>query len=1344
VGKVAAEPPTITSVSPKSGPLAGQTAITITGTNLANPTSVTVGGAAATSITATATSITATTPAGTAGTQNVVVTTAGGSVIKTSAFTYVAAPTITSVSPATGPAAGGTQILIEGANLENPTSVTIGGAAAVVANVVADGKIRATTPAGTAGAQNIVVTTAGGSVTKAGGFTYVAATKLAFTAQPVSAVAGVAFVTQPVVTVQDAGGNKVTSFTGPVTISIKSNTGASGASLNGTKTVNAVAGVATFSGLSLDRAGAGYVLVASSSSLSSAEANTLTVTASSGSSTLDQLAVGIANAMQATPTGGGSSGGAVVATKLAFTTQPAGATAGTAFTTQPVVTIQDANGNKVSSFTGAVTIAIKSNTGASGAVLNGTKTVNAVAGVATFSGLSLDKEGSGYVLVASSGSLAAAEAGALTVAAALSTATAATPAGGQQTVRPGDVVELGELVGTPPPGFSRTLSLKLVIRNSNGMDSTLLVSITPSNSRISTKLTWTVPMTGWSGTLSITAMQENGQALPAWLAFRFNTIDIVSATSASTSTLSTLPISNTTTPAIPAPTNAAPTIMGFSSSDPVPDVPGSMIVATGTGFTSGTTIWVDGQQRPVTTNVSATQVCFQLPTTLKPGTTATIVAKNGDAASAAANFPVASLYSDIIQRLYRTYFGRRPDAATLKSWIDISEANAAINYSNAIEREVQKQQVLNYISDQMAASPEYVRASTGKSDAEKISQFYMNCFGRSGDPAGLAYWSQYMASGGTIGQVAIAFASSAEAKAVSLAAPTITSVTPAEGPAAGATTVTIAGTNLANPTSVTVGGVAATEITATATSITAKTPAGSAGAKDIVIVTVGDSVTMAGAFTYVAPLTITKFEPSPASPGATVTVTGTGFTNNTKISVNGTEVATTYGSATQVTFTLPATVAAGTTPTIVAKNGTVSSTTASGVSLSVVSPLTITGFSLASAAPGDQVTITGTGFTDQTTITIGGVAAVISSPRTSTSLIFTVPATVAPTTTPGISVRNGDATATLPTNVQFAITQPAASNNNQQASTENPTAFSSSAIMVKRGDLTVILGQLQGTWLPGRGTSATISISIKYANNTTTSFTKELTRPGVGGSTIGRAMIMAQNVTWSAVPSDAPLGPITITASNLPRSLTFKPAEIVIVEALTITGFSPTSAAPGTTVTVTGTGFTNNTKISINGTEVATTYVSATQVTFSLPATIAANTTPTIVAKNGDVSSTTASGVSLSIVAPLTITGFNPTNPMPGATVTVTGTGFTSSTKISVNGTEVATTYVSATQVTFTLPTTVAAGTTTAIIAKNGDMTSITASGVSLTIAAPPTNTAASTPSTSDQTVQLNTISVSS
>lgn len=84
-------------------------------------------------------------------------------------------------------------------------------------------------------------------------------------------------------------------------------------------------------------------------------------------------------------------------------------------------------------------------------------------------------------------------------------------------------------------------------------------------------------------------------------------------------------------------------------------------------------------------------------------------------------------------------------------------------------------------------------------------------------------------------------------------APTIASVSPSEGPAAGGTEVTITGTRFSTDAAVTFGGAAATEVVeVNSKTITCKTPAGEAGAVDVVVTTAGGSATAEEAFTYTA------------------------------------------------------------------------------------------------------------------------------------------------------------------------------------------------------------------------------------------------------------------------------------------------------------------------------------------------------------------------------------------------------------------------------------------------------------------------------------------------------------
>ncbi len=166
--------PTVTSVAPTIGNTSGGTSVVITGTNFTGATAVTFGGTSASFTVVNATTINATTPAHAAGVVNAVVTTPSGSGTGNNLFTYaVPEPSVTTVSPNSGPTTGGTSITINGSNFTGATAVTFGGTAAASFTVLSANQITATTPAHAAGLVNVVVTTPSGTGTASNAFTFV-------------------------------------------------------------------------------------------------------------------------------------------------------------------------------------------------------------------------------------------------------------------------------------------------------------------------------------------------------------------------------------------------------------------------------------------------------------------------------------------------------------------------------------------------------------------------------------------------------------------------------------------------------------------------------------------------------------------------------------------------------------------------------------------------------------------------------------------------------------------------------------------------------------------------------------------------------------------------------------------------------------------------------------------------------------------------------------------------------------------------------------------------------------------------------------------------------------------
>ena len=205
------------------------------------------------------------------------------------------------------------------------------------------------------------------------------AVKLVFRIQPVGAVARSDFEVQPVVAVEDAEGNIVTGYRGVVVLTATAGTGVSVPHLFGGTKVLVKNGMVEFKHLSVDKAGVGHTLTATSGTLAPATSIPFTILPGP-------------------------------AEQLAFTTQPSRSIAGSPLTVQPAVTVQDRYGNTVTGYEGSVrllaTITYESETWRG--VTSGTTTVPVVNGVAQFTDISIDLTHPGYKLTAMSDSLSSA------------------------------------------------------------------------------------------------------------------------------------------------------------------------------------------------------------------------------------------------------------------------------------------------------------------------------------------------------------------------------------------------------------------------------------------------------------------------------------------------------------------------------------------------------------------------------------------------------------------------------------------------------------------------------------------------------------------------------------------------------------------------------------------------------------------------------------------------------------------------------------------------------------------------------------------------------------------------
>jgi titin len=194
-----------------------------------------------------------------------------------------------------------------------------------------------------------------------------AASKLVYQQAPVAGLTGVALAPPAIVAVEDQFGNLVTSDSSTVKLTLSSGTFSTGSN---TATAVASGGIATFSNLIINTIG-NYTLSASDGGLATAVSGTISITGT--------------------------------ASKLVFQqAPPATGTAGVALSPVVTVAVEDSKGNVVTSDSSStVTLTLSSGTFSNGST---TATAIVVNGVATFSGLVINKTGS-YKLTASDGAL---------------------------------------------------------------------------------------------------------------------------------------------------------------------------------------------------------------------------------------------------------------------------------------------------------------------------------------------------------------------------------------------------------------------------------------------------------------------------------------------------------------------------------------------------------------------------------------------------------------------------------------------------------------------------------------------------------------------------------------------------------------------------------------------------------------------------------------------------------------------------------------------------------------------------------------------------------------------------
>jgi hypothetical protein len=500
-------------------------------------------------------------------------------------------------------------------------------------------------------------------------------------------------------------------------------------------------------------------------------------------------------------------------------------------------------------------------------------------------------------------------------------------------------------------------------------------------------------------------------------------------------------------------------------------------------------------------------------------------------------------------------------------------------------------------------------------------------------------------------------------------APTVTSFSPTSGPVG--SVVTVNGSNFVDVSVVAFNGTpAGVNSLISATQLTATVPAG-ATTGPISVTNTGGTGTSTGSFSViiVAAPTVTSFTPASGAIGSSVTVNGSGFDWATSVAFNGVSAAFVKVNDGQLTAIVPTGATSGPV-TVSGPAGT--GTSPSSFVVSWPAP-TVTAVSPDHGPVGTTVTVTGTNFTGASVVTFGG-----------TSAAFTVTDAAHISAT----VPNGAASGAV------AVTTPGGTAASATSFTVNPAVSGFSPTSGPVGTVVTI-----------GGTSLSGATAVTFGGAAAVSFT-------VASST-------SINAT---VPPGAFTGVVAVTSPG-GTATSAGVYTVTVVPAPTVSGFTPASGPVGTSVTITGTGLTGAAAVTF-GAVAATDFTvdSATSIKAVVPAGAA----------TGKVAVTTLGGTATSTgnftVSSPTITSFTPTSGLSGASVTITGTGFTGATAVRFNGTDAAYIVNSSTQITATVPD----GATTGPVAVNtpsGNVTSASsftvASGAPVITSIDPTSVAA-------------------
>lgn len=442
------------------------------------------------------------------------------------------------------------------------------------------------------------------------------------------------------------------------------------------------------------------------------------------------------------------------------------------------------------------------------------------------------------------------------------------------------------------------------------------------------------------------------------------------------------------------------------------------------------------------------------------------------------------------------------------------------------------------------------------------------------------------------------------------------------------------GSAMSGITGITVGGVAVTTFfSIDPTFLRFTIPAGVSNGSQPVVVTGSGGTSSPTNITIVNPPvpTFDHFTSTTVVRGGNTTAVGTFYTTTSSVTVGGVSASFSVIDDSNLQITIPSGAPLGSNAVVITTQGG-SVTTSQNLTVNATPP-SISSFSPNPTGPGQNTTVTGSGFSGTTGVTVNGTPATFNVTN-DTTLIVTIPPTTIGSKPVVVTNTAGSST---PNNITIVA---------------NPVVNSYTVPALGLGSTTNAIGN---------GFTGTTSVTV-------------------GGVTASYSVINDSTLQIT-IPGGAPIGVDTVVITT-PGGTTS--SSIAVISTPSVTGFTPTTAGPGQVVVATGLSFAGTTNVTVDGTAASFVVNSNNTLQFIIPPGTTLGT-GSVVITNPIGSSTTSFSVVPTITSIQNFTSGQAVG-VPNELILINGAGFTGTTGVTVGGAPALFDVVSDSVVQVTLP----------------------------------------------------------